>query len=255
MHTARRLTSLLVLLAGEVAAVVLLARLGRREPFAIPFDDVGNWVRATDPADAVVALIRLVALVAAGWLLLTTLIYMAARATDTSRALRALEWATLPTVRRVVDRALVFVAVGALVSPASAVRLASSSSTAGTVRDGRSGSSVSTTPAPTPAPGPTPTTPATTRPTTTPAIARVPAAPTSSIGTRDSAVVVAPGDNLWSLAAAQLAATTGRARATLDNGEIARYWVVVCDANRARVRSGDVNLIYPGELIVLPALT
>jgi hypothetical protein len=238
VHTVRRLTSLLVLLAGEVAAVVLLARLGRREPFAIPFDDVGNWVRATDPADAVVALIRLVALVAAGWLLLTTLIYMAARATDTSRALRALEWATLPTVRRVVDRALVFVAVGALVSPASAVRLASSSTT-GTVRDGRSGSSVST---------------ATTPPTAPATATRVPAAPVPSSATRDATVVVAPGDNLWSLAAAQLAATTGRARATLDDGEIARYWAVVCDANRARVRSGDVNLIYPGELIVLPAL-
>lgn len=243
MHTARRWASLLVLLAGEVAAVVLLARLGRREPFAIPFDDVGIWVRATDPADAAIALIRLVALAAAGWLLLTTLIYTAARAIDTSRTLRALEWATLPTVRLVVDRALVFAAVGALVSPASAARLASSS-TAGDVRDGRSGSSVSTATTAIPA----------TVPATAPAIAAlVPGAPTT-IGTPDSAVVVAPGDNLWSLATAQLASTTGRARATLDTGEIARYWAAVCDVNRTRVRSGNVNLIYPGELIVLPAV-
>ena len=39
-----------------------------------------------------------------------------------------------------------------------------------------------------------------------------------------------------------------------DRLGFARYWVAVCDANRARVRSGNLNLIYPGELIVLPAL-
>ena len=68
-------------------------------------------------------------------------------------------------------------------------------------------------------------------------------------------VVVVPGDSLWGIAAAHLAATTTRPRAAISDAEIARYWVAVCDANRARVRSGNVNLIYPGELIVLPALT
>ena len=68
-----------------------------------------------------------------------------------------------------------------------------------------------------------------------------------------STVVAERGDNLWDLAAAALARATGRERAALDEGEIARYWSVVCDANRATVRSGDVNLIYPGEVLVLPS--
>ena len=65
-------------------------------------------------------------------------------------------------------------------------------------------------------------------------------------------VVVEPGDNLWDLSATTLARVTGRERAALGDDEIARYWNVVCDANRATVRSGDVNLIYPGEAVVLP---
>ena len=67
-------------------------------------------------------------------------------------------------------------------------------------------------------------------------------------------VVVTTGDNLWDLSAAALARAMGRERASLGNDEIARYWSVVCDANRASLRSGDVNLIYPGELIVLPSV-
>ena len=67
-------------------------------------------------------------------------------------------------------------------------------------------------------------------------------------------VVVAPGDNLWDLSAAALARATGRERVDLGDDEIATYWSVVCDANRATVRSGDVNLIYPGEVIVLPSV-
>ena len=50
-----------------------------------------------------------------------------------------------------------------------------------------------------------------------------------------STVVVEPGDNLWDLSAAALARATGRERAALGDDEIARYWNVVCDANRATV--------------------
>ncbi len=36
---------------------------------------------------------------------------------------------------------------------------------------------------------------------------------------------------------------------------MANYWVVVIEANRSRVRSGDPDLIYPGEVIVLPPVS
>jgi hypothetical protein len=67
-----------------------------------------------------------------------------------------------------------------------------------------------------------------------------------------SSVVVSPGDDLWSLSADALARATGRASDTLRDDEIGSYWIAVCDANRSSLRSGDVNVVYPGEVVVLP---
>ena len=65
-------------------------------------------------------------------------------------------------------------------------------------------------------------------------------------------VVVVAGDNLWELAARHLAVTSGRARTDVSDVEVAPYWARVCEANRARLSSGDVNLVFPGERVVLP---
>lgn len=69
-----------------------------------------------------------------------------------------------------------------------------------------------------------------------------------------AAHVAVGGDDLWSIAAAHLAQLTNRAVASLPESEVASYWQQVCDANRASLRSGDLNLIYPGEEIQLPAV-
>jgi hypothetical protein len=53
------------------------------------------------------------------------------------------------------------------------------------------------------------------------------------------------GDNLWSIAAAHI----GARRAA----DVVPYWRQVVDANRSTLRSGDPNLIFPGELVALPA--
>ena len=55
--------------------------------------------------------------------------------------------------------------------------------------------------------------------------------------------VVATGESLWSIA---------RDRVGADPATLDRYWRALCDANRAVLRSGDVNLIHPGETVVLP---
>lgn len=60
------------------------------------------------------------------------------------------------------------------------------------------------------------------------------------------------GDDLWSIAAAEVAQVTGRPVASLSNADVAAYWQRVCDANQSHLQSGDVNLIFPGEQIVLP---
>jgi hypothetical protein len=64
--------------------------------------------------------------------------------------------------------------------------------------------------------------------------------------------LVKQGDNLWMIARARLAEVTGQPAAELSNREIAAYWVEVIEANRGRLRSGNPDLIYPDEEIVLP---
>ena len=150
------------------------------------------------------------------------------------------------------------------------------------VRTGRAGDPNAVTPAASPdvpagdtmpekpaapsAPAPTtptaPTTPDLPTPSTVPPdpAAGVPSSPAPSTpapppSTPVPAVhTVAEGDNLWRIAAQHLAAVTGRDRAALPVAEIAAYWVRVCDANRATLRSRDLDLIYAGEVVTLPVL-
>jgi nucleoid-associated protein YgaU len=63
---------------------------------------------------------------------------------------------------------------------------------------------------------------------------------------------VVPGDNLWTIARDHLAEVRRRPATQLSDREIAAYWLKVIKANRARLRSGDPDLIYPGEPIGLP---
>jgi hypothetical protein len=88
------------------------------------------------------------------------------------------------------------------------------------------------------------------------AIALLPAPSTSSSHTEVvvSTVEVAPGDNLWAIAASAIARSTGRDVGAVPDDEIAPYWHLVCDRNRDRLYSGDVNLILPGEDVMLPPL-
>ena len=60
------------------------------------------------------------------------------------------------------------------------------------------------------------------------------------------------GENLWLIAANQLAAITDRSLDEVPQPDIARYWERVIETNRADLRSGDPNLVYPGEVITFP---
>jgi hypothetical protein len=61
--------------------------------------------------------------------------------------------------------------------------------------------------------------------------------------------LVRPGDHLWSIAGEHLAIVLDRPPTA---GEHRRYWVEVVNASRPVIRSGDPDLIYPGEEIPLP---
>ena len=56
--------------------------------------------------------------------------------------------------------------------------------------------------------------------------------------------------NLWNIARDELIA---RGQRVPDNDEIASYQQAVIAANRARLRSHDPNLIFAGEVIILPS--
>jgi uncharacterized membrane protein YgcG len=65
---------------------------------------------------------------------------------------------------------------------------------------------------------------------------------------------VVAGDNLWVIARDHLAAARSGGSGEPTTREVARYWVKVVEANRDRLRSGDPDLIYPKERIILPPL-
>jgi hypothetical protein len=60
-------------------------------------------------------------------------------------------------------------------------------------------------------------------------------------------VVVERGDHLWRISEEHLASIG-------DSMPVGAYWREVIDTNLPRLRSGDADLIYPGEVIELPPL-
>jgi nucleoid-associated protein YgaU len=62
---------------------------------------------------------------------------------------------------------------------------------------------------------------------------------------------VRPGDNLWTIAEARLVQVEG---GPITDADVVSYWVRTVELNRSRLRSGDPDLIFPGEIIELPLL-
>jgi hypothetical protein len=98
---------------------------------------------------------------------------------------------------------------------------------------------------PVPTPVPTPVTP----PSPTP-----PSPPSPPEGQARSHRV-AQGENLWTISRDHLAAATNRRSVDLSDHEIATYWLRVIAVNRGSLRSGNPDLIFPGELIMFPPVS
>ena len=65
-------------------------------------------------------------------------------------------------------------------------------------------------------------------------------------------VMVEPGDHLWSISEQRMRQI---AHGRLSDERVAVYWRTVIDRNIDRIRSGNPDLIFPGETIVLPPST
>jgi len=60
-------------------------------------------------------------------------------------------------------------------------------------------------------------------------------------------VTVVEGDHLWKISARHLGPES-------DDERIAPYWRDVVAVNTPNLRSGDPDLIYPGEVVEMPAI-
>ena len=232
---AARTLRLAALIGIELTAVVAVHLLAGVDGLGGPGTDPVAWLRSSSPEEVVAGTTRLVALGCAWWLLASTALYVVAVVAGRATLARALRRLVLPAVRRHVDHALAvsMMATVALGSGLSGLAAAGEPppppSVTLEVRDGRAvealptgpPASVSPPPAPLPAPDPPP--------------APVEVAP--------AVHVVAAGESLWTIAAARVAPGT----------DVAPYWARVVEANRSTLRSGNPNLIYPGEAIALPS--
>ena len=252
------------LVVAESLVVVGLHALGRLEAFRIPWTDLGAWLDRAPFEDVVGAALLLFALGLAYWLLVSTLAYLVATASGRPPLIRAVNWLTLPPIRRLTSRAVALSLAASTVAgpltPAVANLGGSSSAREVMVEVGQDGRLIPPGTADSPdepsegpvvlpphlGPGASPPPPPPVPPDT-PGVG-----PTVPDGTVAHTVTVRRGDHMWSLSEDHLQRVTGRA--DLGEHQIARYWVRVINENRWRIRSGNPDLIYPGETLVLPPI-
>ena len=263
-HVDSSLLRLLVLISMEIGLLDLLYRLDSLPFLRTPGADPQAWrlwLASTPPQDAVAAVLRLAATAAAWWLLATTGLYLAARLTRVPAMVQTLEWTTPRAVRRLIDRALALSVIASLAGgtaafagggnpPAPAVAVAGGLPGTGVVP----GTGPGPQPQPSPEPLPVPLPPAASVP---PAVPLPPVAPVPERSAlREGAAQPGPpsrytvqrGDNLWTIAANHLADSG----VTRSNGRIAPYWKELIQENRSGLRSGNPDLIFPGETVTLP---
>ena len=294
MKTLRTLISLALLTCAVGGSGFFLAKLRSAAQLPGP----GELLSAP-PEEAVYGAVWLLAAAVTAWVALTSILSMFAYAARIPAAVRAVEWMTLPPIRRLSQRvsALMLAAAAGLASPAAALQPppvpfmagpaeqaaaaaepAAEHSAAGgaavpiPLRPGgqeagrpQAAAHLASAAAPIPLrvgeqpPGHHRTAAAAENPEAArragPAApipppvrqATPPAADAAGCGT--NLYTVQPGDNMWSIAAACLAAREGEAPSA---DRVAEVWRQVIDLNRGRIISGDPGLIFPGEQLLLP---
>lgn len=216
--------------AAFVAGGALLWRFGQVDWLVVDWSDPLGWLSTVEVEVALAALGRVAALTMLGWIGLSTIAYLLGRLVGIDGS--SIDWLSFGPARRAIDAVLAgYLMIGSM-APAGAV--VESQSDAGAAGTSRQVEVVDPAYVPIPAgsdPGATPPVDETQAPT--------------GVG----AVVVAPGDSLWTIAADHLAEVLGHVP---DDREIATYWREVVEVNRPQIRSGNPDLIFPGEEITLP---
>ena len=82
--------------AALLAELVLLVVLWAAGPVlgSVQLTHLGSWIQATAPSDALTGLVRLAGMVLAGWLLVSTVLYLAASLAGAEGLVRRTGWVT-----------------------------------------------------------------------------------------------------------------------------------------------------------------
>ena len=208
------------LLALEVGALALLYRGGLP---SVEWSDAGAWLDRTPPEDAILAIVRSVALVATWYLVAATLLVTVASVTRIPALLRGVRLVSLPGLRRAIEGvAAMTLATAPILNTAPAFASPAAHTVVRTELPAYT---------PTPAGDGSPYEP-------------VPAG--DVIEPERIVHVVVAGDSLWSIAEAAVPADTADRSTAVD-----AYWRSLVELNAATIRSGDPDLIFPGEVIIL----
>jgi len=245
MRRLTRITRLAAVVGLEASALVSLLQLGRLPWLRIDWSNLGSWLRVTPAEHALAAMVWVAALGCVIWLAVSTLLYLAARASRVPALIRSIGWMTLPAIRKVSEGALAAVLVTSTIA-AAPVRAQAPSPVVVVVDEGgallppgfvglgremieEAGPQTET------RVPPLPTFPHETKPGTTVA--------------EPVLVTVQTGDHLWAMSRRHLTDVLERHP---TNDEIAPYWRQVITHNQHNLISGNPDLIYAGEVIEMP---
>ena len=254
MRPIRTLIQLAAVVSGVAGSALLLVRL--RESSWLPPPD---RILTAGPEEAVYGAVWLLAAGITAWVGLTTVLSVLAYVTRIPVAVRATRWITIAPIRHLSRRAAALVlAVGSL-SISTPVGAAHAPPVPHVVTAEHPGAAIDTATVPIPmaATDPDHDLPLRSPPDTGGVMVPVPHLVDGALdrlrdyGEASVTYTVQRGDHLWSITAGYLAAHLGRAASA---EEIAPLWRQVIEINRDLIGSGDPNLIFPGERIVLPDL-
>ena len=256
----------LAVLAVSGATTFALHLLGQVPWLGVDWSDPVQWLNDTPPWEALLSVIRLLALGCGWWISISTFSYVTVGLCRVAAGVRMVTPITPPFVRSLATRAMVgAVAVSSLGNAVPA--LASSDRT-------QAPFPVDSYPVPMIATHshPVPTAPDVHQPVPLPVPFPWLPPPGASDGPAETAkhqaapithhpalsptslepgkpYRVTPGDHLWKIARRTLTQEMDRPPTTR---QITSYWVELIEANRETIRSRDPNLIHPGERILLP---
>lgn len=256
----RQAMPLVAWLVALGAAIVAFTAMGSGPLAAPPVTDPGAWGRwaaAREPVVATVAVLRLVVLALAWYLVGVTTVGAVARLARMGSLVRLADMLSVPVVRRVLQTSLgvglatavVTASAPGLVTPRPTAPAAAAATADPVDRTPTMQPLAGADPAPPgmrPLAPADPTTPQPTSPDPTPTDTR----PFATDEAAADTWTVATGDHLWAIAESHLRDTLG---STPSDEVVASYWRRLVEANRGRlVDPDDPDLIVPGQRFVLP---